>query len=151
MWIVTVKRHNRVVGSACLYSHIHKLHELWRESGVSCFRIKYYYYRYMWRKFTKDPPRHIDLRFHVIYNPMLAIRRCLLLVELNPLRPRQNGRHFPDDIFKCVFLNENVQISIKISLKFVARGPINNIPALAQKMAWRRPGDKSLSGPMMVN
>ena len=28
--------------------------------------------------------------------------------ELNTLKPRQNGRHFPDDIFKCIFLNENV-------------------------------------------
>ena len=27
---------------------------------------------------------------------------------LNTLRPRQNGHHFPDDIFKCIFLNENV-------------------------------------------
>ena len=41
-----------------------------------------------------------------------------------------NGRHFPDDIFKCIFLNENVFISIKISLKFVPKGQINNIPAL---------------------
>ena len=69
---------------------------------------------------------------------------------INTLRPRQNGRHFPDDIFKCIFLNENVKISIKISLKFVPKGPINNIPALVQIMAWRRPGDKSLSEPMMV-
>ena len=69
---------------------------------------------------------------------------------LNTLRPRQNGRHFPDDIFKCIFLNENVWISIKISLNFVPRGPINNIPALVQIMAWRRPGDKPLSEPMMV-
>ena len=41
-----------------------------------------------------------------------------------------NGRHFPDDIFKCIFLDENVSISIKISLKFVPKGQINNIPAL---------------------
>ena len=67
------------------------------------------------------------------------------------LRPRQNGRHFADDIFKCIFLNENVSISIKISLMFVPKGPINNIPALVQIMAWRRPGDKPLSEPMMVN
>ena len=45
---------------------------------------------------------------------------------------RQNGRSFPDDIFKCIFLNENVWILIKISLKFVPKGPINNIPTLAQ-------------------
>ena len=49
---------------------------------------------------------------------------------LNTLRPRQNGRRFSDDIFKRIFLNENVWISNKISLKFVPKGPINNIPAL---------------------
>ena len=37
----------------------------------------------------------------------------------NTLRPRQNGRHFPDAIFKWIFLNENIWISINISLKFV--------------------------------
>ena len=63
-------------------------------------------------------------------------------VIFNTLSPRQNGRHFPDDIFKCLFLNENAWISIKISLKFVPNGPINKIPALVQIMAWRRSGDK---------
>ena len=71
-------------------------------------------------------------------------------VEFNTLRPRQHGHHFADDTFKRIFLNENVIISIKISLKFVPKGPINNIPALVQIMAWRRPGDKPLSEPMMV-
>ena len=70
--------------------------------------------------------------------------------RINTLRPRQNGCHFADDISKCIFLNENAWIPIKISLKFVPQGPINNIPALVQIMAWRRPGDKPLSGPMMV-
>ena len=69
----------------------------------------------------------------------------------NTLRPRQNGRHFADDTFKPIFLNENIWISIKISLKFVPKVPINNIPALVQIMAWRRPGDKPLSEPMMVS
>ena len=69
---------------------------------------------------------------------------------LNTLRPRQNGCHFPDDIFKWIFLNENVWISLEIPLKFVPRGPINNIPALVQVMAWRRPGEKPLSEPMLV-
>ena len=68
----------------------------------------------------------------------------------NTLRPRQNGRHFPDDTFKRIFLNENVRIAIKISLKFVPKGPINNIPALVQIMAWRHSGDKPLSEPMVV-
>ena len=73
-----------------------------------------------------------------------------LLVFINTLRPRQNGRYFADDIFKCIFLNENVWIPIKISLKFVRQGPTNNIPALIQIMAWRRPNNKPLSEPMMV-
>ena len=58
------------------------------------------------------------------------------------------GRNFTEGIFKCIFLNENVWIPIKVSLKFVPKGPINNIPALVQ--ATSRPGDKPLSEPMMV-
>ena len=49
---------------------------------------------------------------------------------LNTLRPRQNDCHFADDTFKCIFLNENVWISIAISLKFVPKGPVDNNPAL---------------------
>ena len=69
---------------------------------------------------------------------------------LNTLRPRKNGCHFADNIFKCIFQNENVWILTKISLKFVPKGPINKIPALVQVMAWCRPGNKPLSQPMMV-
>ena len=72
-------------------------------------------------------------------------------LRVNTLRPRQDGRHFADDIFKCIFLNENAWISLEISLKFVPKVRINNIPALVQIMAWRRPGDKPLSEPMMDN
>ena len=69
----------------------------------------------------------------------------------NTLGPRQNGRQIPDDIFKCIFLNENIWISINISVKFVAKGLIDNMAAFVQIMAWRRPGDKPLSEPMMVS
>ena len=68
----------------------------------------------------------------------------------NSLRPRQNKRHFADDVFKCNFLNEKDWIPIKISLKLVPKGPINNIPAFVQIMAWRRTGDRPLSEPMMT-
>ena len=73
------------------------------------------------------------------------------LVQVNTLRPRQDGCHFADDTFKRIFLNGNFRISIKISLKFVAKSPINNIPALVQIMAWSQSGDKPLSEPMMVS
>ena len=56
-----------------------------------------------------------------------------------------------DHIFHCIFLNENIWIPIKISLKFVPKSLINNISASVQIMAWRRPGDKPLSEPMMIS
>ena len=37
-----------------------------------------------------------------------------------------------------------------ISLNFVPEGAINNIPSLIRIMAWRQPGDKPLSEPIMV-
>ena len=70
--------------------------------------------------------------------------------HLNSMRPRQDGRLFADDTFKRIFLNENIRISTKNSLKFVPRGLINNIPALVLIMAWRRPGDKPLSETTLV-
>ena len=70
---------------------------------------------------------------------------------INTLRPRQDGRHFPYDIFKCIFLNENARILLKKSLRFFPKVRINNIPALLHIMAWRRPGGKPLSEPMMVS
>ena len=53
--------------------------------------------------------------------------------------------------FQSYFFNEDVWISIYISLKYVPKGPINNIPASVQIMAWRRPGDKPLSEPLTVS
>ena len=66
---------------------------------------------------------------------------------INTLRSRRNRCPFVDDNFKCIFLNENVGISNKISLKFVHRG----ILASVQITAWRVPGDKPFSVPMMVS
>ena len=70
---------------------------------------------------------------------------------INTFRQRQNGRHFADDTFKCIFFNENVGISIKISLNFVPKGLINNIPALVQIMAWCLISTKPLSEPVLVS
>ena len=59
-------------------------------------------------------------------------------------------------IFQTTFSNtfswmKMYQFRLKISLKFVPKSPINNIPALVHIMAWRRPGHKPLSEPMMVS
>ena len=81
-------------------------------------------------------------------NWIISVNPC---VSHNSLRPRPNRRHFADDIFKCIFQNENEWISPRISLKFVPKVRIKNIPALVQIMASRLPGDKPLSEPMMVS
>ena len=75
---------------------------------------------------------------------------CFTRTYVNTLRPRQNCRHFQTTFFKWTFLNESVWISINISLRFVPRSPINNIPTLIHVLVWHRPGDKPLSEPMMV-
>ena len=68
---------------------------------------------------------------------------------INTLRPRQNSSHFANDISICIFLNENAWISIKISLNFVPKRSIFNIPSLY--MAWCQPGNKPSSHPMVVS
>ena len=64
--------------------------------------------------------------------------------------PAQNGRHFADNIYKCIFLNQKFCILIPISLNFVPKCPIGNKWALVQVMAWHRIGDKPLPEPMLI-
>ena len=91
-------------------------------------------------------------RWHIFWAQLCAGKNLPeVLLFVNTLRPRQDGHPFSDDILKWIFLNENVWISLKISLMFVPKVWINNIPALVQIMAWRRPGNKPLSDPMTVN
>ena len=98
--------------------------------------------------------QHWFLKTTIQYWWVVVIEVCYAILKqhrigmINTLWPRQN---FADDTFKCIFLHENDRISIKISLKFVPKVPINNIPALVQIMAWRRSGDKPLSEPMRIS
>ena len=77
-----------------------------------------------------------NIRYRQYFEP---IKHHSLHIEREPmfstLRPRQNGRHFADNAFNCIFMNENVRILIEFSLKFVPEYPINNIPPLFQIMA----------------
>ena len=63
---------------------------------------------------------------------------------VNSLRLQQNGCHFANNIFKRIFLNENCYILIKISLRFISKGSINNMLALVQIMAWCQIGEKAI-------
>ena len=65
---------------------------------------------------------------------------CMFACNSSP--SGQNVRHFPDDIFKCIFMNENFCILILLSLKCVSKDRISNIPAYS--------GDKPLSETMLT-
>ena len=84
-----------------------------------------------------------------------SLHRCVVhftnVLLINTLRPRKIWRHFANDIFICIFLNGTVWIPIEIALKFVSKGPLNNIPALVQWMAWQHPGFKPLSEAVVVS
>ena len=60
------------------------------------------------------------------------------------------GRHFAEDNFKFIFMNEKFCILNRISLKFVPKNPIDNKSELVKAMAWRRTGDKPLPEPMLT-
>ena len=59
---------------------------------------------------------------------------------VNTLRLGQFGGKVVDDIFKCIVFNQNVWLLIKISLKFVPKGLIDNESALVWVMAWHLQG-----------
>ena len=53
--------------------------------------------------------------------------------------PGQNVRLFTDNIFICISVNKKFYIFIKISLKFVPKGPIDNNPphVILWNMCWQ--------------
>ena len=85
----------------------------------SCRYVRWYTFAF-WSKLA-PATMHVDVAG-------IACSYVTLLV--NTLRSGQNCRHFANRIFKCIYLNENVRISLKMSLKFVSRRPINNVPSL---------------------
>ena len=62
--------------------------------------------------------------------PNHQLFQCWLLISkasgVNSSPPGQNGRHFADDLFRCIFVNEKFFILIKISLKFVSKHLTDN-------------------------
>ena len=81
--------------------------------------------------------KHCPRQWLCVVNQQAATISCIenifdviQLNWINSLRPRQNCRHFADDIFKFVSMNQHAWISLKISLMSIAKFRFNNIPAL---------------------
>ena len=66
------------------------------------------------------------------------------------MKPRQNNRHFADDIITCITMNRNVWILL-ISLKIVRKMQIDHNLASVQIMAWCRKGHKPFLEPMLFS
>ena len=148
-WTLHLKSSNKLPNNSIPFHFFHKISERSVQTIVSYADVFYIIFtpeqswfrmKQRWSSFEKS--RTFPLEGHTNFD-------CSVY-DINTLRPRQNGRHFADDTFNRIFMNENVKISINVSLKFVPKGLNNNIPALVQIMAWRRPGDKPLSEPMIV-
>ena len=86
-----------------------------------------------------------ELRFSQIIRYLSAIGTSkFTLTDWSETRWPPLSRHFQMHFLEWKW------IAIKISLKFVPKGPIDNIPALVQILAWHWTGDKPLSEPMMA-
>ena len=54
-----------------------------------------------------------------------VFEESLSIYCINPSFPGQNSSHFADDTFRCISVNENVRVLIKISQKFVPKDIID--------------------------
>ena len=91
--------------------------------------------RTSWRHLTHNGSQWIMILWYIhgvprYWNfPFYPPQRTMQNLPITTLRPSQDDRHFPDDIFKCISLNEDVWIFIKTSLKCIPNGRINSIPS----------------------
>ena len=122
---------------------------------VACSAPRHYLYQFslivMWNHGTKFQ-RNFKTKTKVFNKQNVVYKMPAICFDLNmsikSSSHGQNGRHFADDIFICIFATKKFCILIKMSLKFVPRGPIHNKSTLVSITAWRRIGTKPLSEPM---
>ena len=116
-------------------------------NGSSCV-LKFIWLGSWWLEVYRMTTKHMvrlrayvnNLSYHII-----AIGKW----QFHTLKPRQSGRHFSGDIFRCIFFNEELEFQLRCQCNLFI-GSIN-IPALVRAMGRRRPGDKPLSEPIMVS
>ena len=91
---------------------------------------------------AKDKKREEKIQQELIVRNMSEVCQR---IDADAKWPPFSRRYFEMDV-----LNGDVWLSIKIPVKFVLRVQIKNIPVLDHIMAGRRPGDQSISEPMML-
>ena len=139
------------------------LHRSDTEQPWPCFNIKMASYQYtgktLYRKFHCGD--NMVVRSSYLHNGNSYTGKMSFLYWDTPLEAsfqtltltfwgRDKWLTFCRTQFQRHFIDENVAISIKISLKFVPNGPNGNKPPLVQMMACRLFGTKPLSETMMA-
>ena len=119
----------------------------WKQNSLK-FESKYkycYWCNCVW-KYGLQNVGHFVLAF--VCRTMIG---CVLRIKpLTHWGQDKTASTLAGDIFKCNFVNENVLISIKTSLKLVRKGSIDNKSSLFQLMVWCHSGDKPLPEPIML-
>ena len=93
-------------------------------------------------RWTVDSPHKGPITGKAFYIYVHTISRVM--------KSAQNGRDVADNIFKCIFLKDNVFILFWNPIKLVPEVPIDSKWVLVQIMAWRRAKDEPLFEPLMA-
>ena len=149
IWNGTVTQNHIHIHLLCIYGHVKKCDTHSKHQYI--FNA---YHAYHLKSIMLYQP-HINLAPVLTsrWVKQLSINLSLFVARqksLTHLPLEKNGRRFADDIFECIFMTEKLCILIRISLKFVPKCLIDNIPASVQVMAWRLTRDKPLYEPMMT-
>ena len=91
-----------------------------------CYKFRYAHHVALLYKSTMVLQNCITRPFLVSYYKC-TLAKLEHRPDFNILRLRQNGRYFADDIFNCIFLNENVWILTNISRKLVPKCQYSSI------------------------
>ena len=133
-------------------------------NAFSWMKIYWFLLRFHWSLFPKCPTENIPALVQImawhwsgdrpLSEPMmvsLLMHICVTLPQwVNTLRQRSNVCYFADDILNCIMFNTKALISIKMSLTIVPWGPVDNMTALFQIMAWHWKGNKPIFETMIT-
>ena len=79
-------------------------------------------------------------------NTMLSWILCMIQFDRSTHLPLDKIATISQTTFRCIFMNGEFYILIRISLRFVLKGPIHNNTALVQIMTWCRAWIKAGAG-----
>ena len=137
------------VMACCLMSPSHNLNQYWT---IITPKLKFKYsqsvklfwksHQHFWQcqwvtNICRDGPR-------ITYSLFLLQGLTLIVAQFNTLIPGQSGQHLVDNIYKCIFFDENYDILIKISPKLVPEIWTDNNSAMVHVMAWHQTGSKPI-------